>query len=83
MNQVIIPKRPSKQYLLLHDSRRGQSPHRFESRSDLASMLGLTVEEDLTEQHRDLLKFLGIVVEFGDYITIYAMPDTEGEWSKP
>jgi hypothetical protein len=80
--QVSLPKRPLAKYLLLHDSRFGLKVHPFESRSNLQGLLGLVVPDDLLAGHKDLLKFLGITMEFNDHIVVIVVPASEGEWER-
>lgn len=69
-------------YILLHESRYGMKIYRFSSQRFLAKMqlMGMTVFNELDGDHRDLLRFLSIAVEPGDYIIIVCEPETQGVW---
>jgi hypothetical protein len=65
-------------YLLLHEGRRGLSIHRFLSTRPLKEEL--TVYEDVTDEQRDLLRFLEIVMEYDDHIIIRKQPEGLALW---
>ena len=65
-------------YLLLHEGRRGLSFHRFCSTKPVKEEL--TVYEDVTDEQRDLLRFVGIVMEYDDHIVIRKEPEGLGVW---
>ena len=65
-------------YLLLHEGRRGLSIHRFLSTRPLKEEL--TVYEDVTDEQRDLLRFLEITLEYQDHIIIRKEPEGLGVW---
>lgn len=71
---------PPKKYLLLHEGRRGLKAYRFETKRDVSKLMGLTVHEDLSGDHRDLLVFLGVFIEHDDHIILQPDPAVEGEW---
>lgn len=71
---------PPKKYLLLHEGRRGLKAYRFETKRDVDKLMGLTVHEDLSEDHRGLLVFLGVFIEHDDHIILQPDPAVEGEW---
>lgn len=74
-----MPPTPKAQcYLLLHEGRRGLSIHRFLSTRPLKEEL--TVYEDVTDEQRDLLKFLEITLEYQDHIIIRKEPEGLGVW---
>ena len=65
-------------YLLLHEGRRGITFYRFGSTKPLKEEL--TVYEDVTDEQRDLLRFLEIVMEYNDHIIIRKEPEGSGTW---
>jgi hypothetical protein len=69
-------------YLLLHDTRSGLKIYKFQTHKDLGKLklLGLTVEEDINSDMRSLLIFLGIAVEYQDYVIIMDDVPVAGEW---
>lgn len=69
-----------KSYLLFHDSRRGFEVHKFETEKDLSDILAICVYEDLDDRRRELLRFLGVVMEYDDHVFIRPDPASEGVW---
>ena len=71
-----------KSFLLLHEGRYGLVVYRFSTSRDVArlGLLGLAVYADLDGDHRDLIRFLSLTVESGDYIIVKEDVKSVGVW---
>lgn len=72
---------PAVRYILVHEGRNGLRLFKFATRRDIKIVAGVTVYEDFNGDHDDLMRFMEIPVEPGDYIMVLPDPKvSEGEW---
>lgn len=74
--------RLTRRYIALHEGRKGLRFYRFESRRNLHAMglIGLTLHSDLDGDRRDLLRFLNVALEPGEYLIVRDAPESLGTW---